>query len=104
MCSKLKIKRAWHRSGVFVVDFDHNRHINIVFLFLIFNKYLSVGCEKQIIMFSKHKKQYISFIINVARPISFSNLSLHQIEINYDHIKGTFPNKRHSNKQLIFSF
>ena len=31
---------------------------------------------------------YICFIINVARPISFSNSSLHRIDINYNHIKS----------------
>ena len=32
----------------------------------------------------KTQKQYICFIIRVARPISFSDLSLHRIEINYE--------------------
>ena len=32
----------------------------------------------------KTQKQYIYFIIRVARPISFSDLSLHRIEINYE--------------------
>ena len=49
---------------------------------------MSVGCEIQVIMFWKHIKRYICFIINVARPISFSNSSLHRIEINYDHIRS----------------
>ena len=30
MCSKLKVNTAWYRSGVFIADFDHNVHINIV--------------------------------------------------------------------------
>ena len=34
MCSKLKINTAWHSSSVFIVDFDHSHHINIVFLLL----------------------------------------------------------------------
>ena len=32
MCSKLKINTAWHHSGAFVAYFDHNQHVNIVFL------------------------------------------------------------------------
>ena len=51
----LKINTAWHRSGVFIVDFDHGQHINVVFLLLTLNKYLSVGCERQVIIFWKHK-------------------------------------------------
>ena len=80
--SKLKINTAWHRSGVFIVDFNLT-----VFLLLTLNKYLSVGCERQVIVFWKHKKRYICFIINISRPILLSNLSLHRVEINYDHIK-----------------
>ena len=53
MCSSLKINTACHRSFVFIVDFDHSQHINIVFLLLTLNKYLSVGCERQVIMFRK---------------------------------------------------
>ena len=82
MCSKLKIKAVWHRSDVFIVDFDHSQHINIVFILLTLNKYLSVGCErksyeqvfvsrvwKKVIMFWKDKKLYICFVTNVTRPI-----------------------------------
>ena len=53
MCSKIKINTAWHRSSTFIVGFDHSQHINIVFLLLTLNKYLSVGCERQVIMFWK---------------------------------------------------
>ena len=83
MCSKLKINTAWRRSGVFIVDFDHSQHINVVFLLLTWNKCLSVGCKRQVIMFWKYRKLHICFAIKVARPISFSDLSLHRIEINY---------------------
>ena len=41
--SSLKINTTCHRSFVFIVDFDHSQHINIVFLLLTLNKYLSVG-------------------------------------------------------------
>ena len=51
MCSSLKINTACHRSFVFIVDFDHSQLINVVFLLLTLNKYLSVGCERQVIMF-----------------------------------------------------
>ena len=50
-CSKLKINAAWHRTGVSVFGFDHNQHINRVSLLLTLNKCLSVGCERQVIMF-----------------------------------------------------
>ena len=84
MCSKLKLNTTWHRSGVFIVDFDQSQYINIVFLLLTLNKYLSVGCESQVIMFWKHKKRHICFVTKVSSPISFSDLSLHRIEINYE--------------------
>ena len=86
MCSKLKINVAWHRSGVFVADFDHNQHVNIVFLLLTLNKYLSAGCERQVIMFWKDKKRYISFVLKVASTLSFNNLSLRRIEKSYEHM------------------
>ena len=83
MCSKLKLNTTWYCSGVFIVDFDQSQYINIVFLFLTLNKHVSLRCKWQVILFWKHKKRRICFVINVARPISFSDLSLHQIEINY---------------------
>ena len=83
MCSKLKINLTWLRSGVFIVDFDQSQCINMVFLLLTLNKYLSVGCARKVIMFWKHKKRPICFVIKVARLITFSDLSLHRIEINY---------------------
>ena len=49
MCSSLKINTACHCSFIFVVDFDHSQHINIVFLLLTLNKYLSVGCERHVL-------------------------------------------------------
>ena len=84
MCSNLKINTAWPSSGAFIVDFDHSQHINILFLLLTLSKYLPVGCERQVIMHWKHIKQYICFVIKVARPISFSDLLLHRVEINYE--------------------
>ena len=84
MCSKLKIDKAWYSSGVFIVDFDHSEHISIMVLLLTLSKCLSIGCERQVIMFWKHKKRYICFVIKVARSISFSDLSLHRIEINHE--------------------
>ena len=67
---KFKNKFSMPSFFCFYCDFDHSQHINIVFLVLTLNKYLSVGCENP-----------------TSRPSSFSNLSLHPIEINYDHIK-----------------
>ena len=68
----------------FIVDFDQSQYITIVFLLLTLNKHLSIGCERQVIMFWKHRKRHICFVIKVAKPISFSDLSLHQTEINYE--------------------
>ena len=84
ICSKLKLNTIWHRSSVFNVDFDQSQYISIMFLLLTLNKNLSVGCERQVIMFWKHEKRHIRLVIEVARPISFSDLSLHRIEINYE--------------------
>ena len=50
MCSRLKINSACHHSFDFNVDLDHSQHIiNIVFLLLTLSKYLSVGCERQVL-------------------------------------------------------
>ena len=74
MCSKLKMNTAWHRFGVFVADFDHSQHVNIVFLHLTLNKCLSSGCKRQVVMFCKHKNRYICFALKVASHLSFNNL------------------------------
>ena len=84
MCSKLKINAAWLRFGVFVADFNHSQHVDIVFLLLTLNKYLSAGCERRVIIFWKHKKRYICFVLKVSSPLSFNNLSLHRIEKSYE--------------------
>ena len=102
MCSKLKINTAWHSSSVFIVDFDHSRHINIVFILLTLNKYVSAGCQMQVIMFWKHKKCFICFVIKVARPISFSDLSLDRIEINYEQMNMLWTCYEH-NINICFS-
>ena len=80
MCSKLKINTAWHLPGVLIVDFDYSQHISIVCLLLTLNKYLSVGCERQVIIFWKDKKRYICFAIKVARPISLTAIYEHTNE------------------------
>ena len=33
---------VWYRSGVFIFDFNHSQHVNIVILLLTLNKHLSV--------------------------------------------------------------
>ena len=42
ICSKLSIKtperRQWHRSGVFIVNFEHISHLVLVFLLLTLSK------------------------------------------------------------------
>ena len=86
MCSKLKINTAWHSSVVFVVAFDHSQHINIVFLFLTLNSNLAVGYDRQVIMFWKQKTEKPRYFFLIKSPISFSDLSLHQIQINYEHM------------------
>ena len=83
-CSKLKIKTAWHCSGVFVAGFDHSQYVNIVFLLLTLSKCLSAGYKRQVIMFWKHKKRYICFALKVVSPSSVNNLSLHQIVKSYE--------------------
>ena len=45
--SKLTIKtpdqRHWHRSGVFIANFEHISHFDLVFLLLTLNMYLPAG-------------------------------------------------------------
>ena len=94
MCSKLKLNTTWNCSGVFIDDFDQSQYINIMFLLLILNKNLSVGCERQVIMFWKHTKPHICFVIKFLRPISDSDLSLHPIEINFEQITILWTNYR----------
>ena len=45
---------------------------------------MSVVCERQVAMFWEHKKRCICFVLKIARPISFSDLSLHRINTNYE--------------------
>ena len=63
MCSSFKINTACHRPFVFIVDFKH------------------------IVFFSKMWKASHNVLKPYFKAISFSNLWLHPIEINYDHIK-----------------
>ena len=65
MCSNIKLNTTWHRLGVFIVDFDQSQYISIVFLLLTLNKHVSVGCERQVIMFWKQKKRHICFVLKV---------------------------------------
>ena len=53
-----------------------------ILVLLTLNKYLSIGCERHVIMFWKYKKWYMIFVIKFARSFSFSDLSLQRIEIN----------------------
>ena len=94
ICSKLKLNTIWHRSSVFNVDFDQSQYISIMFLLLTLNKNLSVGCERQVIMFWKHTKPHICFVIKFLRHISDSHLSLHPIKINYEQITILWTNYR----------
>ena len=47
ICSKLTTKtrewRQWHRSGVFIVNFEHIPHLLLVFLLLTLNIWLPAG-------------------------------------------------------------
>ena len=102
MCSKLKISTAWHISSVFIADFEHSQHINMAFLLLTLNKYLLVGCERRVIMFWKHKNRYICFVKKAERPISFSDLSLHRIEISSEQMTMLWTYYEH-NMNICFS-
>ena len=45
--SKLTVKipeqRQWHRSGVFIVNFEHIAHLSLVLLLLTLNKQMFAG-------------------------------------------------------------
>ena len=56
------------------------------YMFKVNNNIFSVGCDRQVVVFWIYKERNICFIIKVARPISFSDLSLHRIEISYEHM------------------
>ena len=47
ICSKLTIKiseqRQWHRSGIFIVSFEHISHVVLVFLLLTLNSKYRLG-------------------------------------------------------------
>ena len=51
ICSKLTIKtperRYWHRSDVFIVNFEHISHLVLVFLLLTLNMHLPTGISLQ---------------------------------------------------------
>ena len=55
---------------------------HIVFLLLTLNKYLSVGWERQVIMFWKHKKRYICFICFIQWFIIAQNWDNYEHNIN----------------------
>ena len=76
MCSNLKINTAWLCSLVFIVDFDHSQHIRIVFLLWTLNKYLSVGCERRVIMFWKPYFK-VSFIQQFIIALNWNKLRPH---------------------------
>ena len=86
MCSKLKISTAWHRSGVFVVDFDQSQHIDILFLLLTLNKYLSLVCEKQVIIFWKHTKKIHLFCNKIYKSYFIQRFIIALNWNNYNHI------------------
>ena len=50
ICSKLTLKtpewRQWHRSGVFIINFEHLSHLFLVFLLLTLNKQMLAGMEE----------------------------------------------------------
>ena len=50
---KIKSKYSMTLFWCFHCWLDHSWHINIVFQLLTLNKYLSVGCERHVIMFWK---------------------------------------------------
>ena len=58
MCSKLKVNNSMTSFWCFYCWLGHSHHISIVLLLLTLNKYLSARCEKQVIMFWKHKKRF----------------------------------------------
>ena len=57
--SKLKIKipqrRHWHRSGIFIVNFEHISHLALVFLLLTLNIKLKNVCQS----FSNYGNKYL---------------------------------------------
>ena len=81
MCSKLKINTAWNRFYCWL--WPQSAYQYGVSTFNLKQVFLS-RVWKTSIMFWKHKKRYICFVIKVARPISFSDFSLHRIEISYE--------------------
>ena len=92
---------AWQSSSVFNADSGYSKHTNIVFLLLLWvSTFQSVVKSKT--MFWKHKKRYICFEIKVPRPFSFSDLSLHRIEINYEEMTILWTYYEH-NMNICFS-
>ena len=82
MCSYLKLNTAWHHSGVLLVELDHSQHINIVFLLLTLNKHLSVGCERQVIIFWKSRTFWLLVLTLLPRWCKISSLYLVPVQ-NY---------------------
>ena len=83
---KVKNKYSMTSFCFFVAGFHHNQHVNIVFLLLTLNNYLSAECEREVIMFLKQKKRFICSVLKVESTLSFGNLSLRQIEKSYEHM------------------
>ena len=65
MCSKLK--QIQHDTVLVFLLLTLSQYINIVFLLLILKKYVPAGCERRVIMFSKHKKAMYLFYNEICK-------------------------------------
>ena len=71
---KTQERRQWHRSGVFIINFDHISHLVLVFLLLTLNEHAIAGwvlCLKTNLVTYKTGMVYnpsVVFALNVFTP------------------------------------
>ena len=113
ICSKLAIKtpelRPWHRSGVFIVNFEQISHLFLVLLLLNLNKYVLLGFIQNTHWFSAHKISPINVSRKWSISPSFKKFQSHDQVIklkgrNYEWSKFMVNNDKHLLLFLIPSF
>ena len=91
MCRELKINKAWHSSIVFI---DLDRHSITAYQYTVSTFHFEQVFVGKV--WKTSHKRYVCFVIKVSRPISVRDLSLHQIEINYEQMTIIWACYKHS--------
>ena len=69
---KTQERRHWHRSGVFIVNFEHISHLALAFLFLTLSREMTTG-KKQFHVLLKFWEDLIKIFVHLIEHQSFLN-------------------------------